>query len=425
VTVKKEGPQRLRKINERLSTTGYISDQPSKGLSNSRFFLLPFWEYPFRPWFLFGTLFSALGIIAWALYLNQIDHLLRYTSINPILWHIHEILFGFASTVAIGFILTACQTWTGLRTLHGSLLTLLTVLWLINRILLLFSDADLYYEIMGTHVLWWFTGIMAYTRIAIKAQSRRNYIFIPILTVMALCNLLFLHLSLYQHDASALHLARLMVLLFCLLMTLIGGRVIPFFTQKAIPDAKVVATSQLNRYLPIASLVCIVLFAISFWYPIEPMLSISLLITGLMHCARLFYWGSLHTPKVPLLWSLHLAYLCLGIGLIVLGSNYYLGFTTFSDALHIITLGAIGSMIVAMMARVSLGHTGRPLQIPAMVSYSFACMFLATLSRFVFTTLGEPILGWTSASILWVIATALFLFHYSPILIKQSKRHQE
>ena len=144
-----------------------------------------------------------------------------------------------------------------------------------------------------------------------------------------------------------------------------------------------------------------------------------MIITGIMHLLRLRHWDSWATRKVPLLWSLHLAYFALGTGLILLGLSYASNTIRFADALHLITIGTIGAMILAMMARVSLGHTGRALQPHFSINIAFALILLAAVARVLLPPLGQQLWAWDISAGLWITAFTLFIGRYTTILLSQ------
>ncbi|MGH1438888.1 MAG: NnrS family protein [Cellvibrionaceae bacterium] len=376
------------------------------------------WDLAFRPWFLLASATSIASIFVWLLYLNGLQTPLNNHSLSPLIFHIHEMLFGFAITVALGFLLTAVQTWTGMRSTHGIVLIALTSIWLASRFLLWLGPNDTQWYLIPLQGLWWLLCIFIFSRLVIRARNRRNYIFIPLLCMMMIFHLTILSSALIGNDALAIHLSRTMVLLVGILISLVGGRVIPFFTQRGAPKANIVSTPTLDRLLPIASIAGALVFFIGFFIsmPLSP--ATLMIASGLLHGARLSYWDSFATKKIPLLWSLHLAYLLLSIGLIMLGSSYFFDIIYFSNALHLITIGSIGGMILAMMSRVSLGHTGRALSPPFIISLAFFIVFLSALIRSLMPLL-QPLATWNSSGILWIIAFSLFLFCYTPILFKQ------
>lgn len=386
------------------------------------------WDLAFRPWFLLASMSSMASISVWLLYLNGHSDYIAHLTLSPAVWHAHEMIFGFAALVAVAFLLTAAQTWTGKRSLNGKPLIILSILWIIIRILLWSQNNHLTLWIITTQTLWWLCCIAALGRVLISANNRRNYIFLPLLSTMMLLNIGILYADIHGDTALALHLARVVILLFGLLVGIIGGRVIPFFTAKGLANSTggntPIPTPWLDRLIPAVSIIGIIVFMSSHFIALPIIPSLLMISAGLLHLCRLRYWNSFATifsiMPVPLLWSLHISYSLLGIGLIALGTSYFTHAIPFNDAIHIITIGTIGAMILAMMSRVSLGHTGRPLILSRNISYAFSVIFIATLARFTLPLFNLPVLGWNISGIFWLLGFSLFVYRYTPILTKDN-----
>ena len=206
-----------------------ISEPKPEGNKQSSFSSFPIFELLFRSYFLLGMAASIISLVVWIGFLT--GHSISGDSgLSPIIWHVHEMLFGFAATIAVGFILTAVQTWTGRASLSGMHVFFLIILWLLVRVLLwINSEVTIPFAILG-QLLWWLYIIVSFTRIVVGSRNRRNYIFIPLLLTLATINIIILLADIFGNNALAIHLARTVVLLFTLLMSIIGGRVIPMFT---------------------------------------------------------------------------------------------------------------------------------------------------------------------------------------------------
>ena len=377
---------------------------------------LPVWDLAFRPGFLLASTLSLLAIGYWLLLLNGIDLGLHLAGLSAVTWHVHEMLFGFAATVAMAFVLTAVQTWTGLRSIHGLYLITLTALWIISRLVIWAAPPEYAFLLFISQGCWWLLGIGFLAKLLISARSRRNYVFIPIFTLIAAINLWLITLELNNQSSLALHLAKTAILGFGLLISLIGGRVIPMFSNNAIAALNIAPTPRINWLLIALSPLGIAAYFFSELVtpPFSP--AALMIAVGALHLIRLSHWRSWKTIVNPLLWSLHLTYLTLSIGLLLLGLSYYLESLTFSSALHVITIGAIGGMIISMMSRVSLGHTGRPLKTSIAVSISLALLPLAALIRLFAVQINQPIFAWNISGLFWLLAMMIFITCYFPIL---------
>lgn len=374
-------------------------------------------DLPFRSFFLCAVLASIVSLGLWSAYLNG-----NLTALNGELsatvWHIHEMLFAFAATVAVGFILTAAQTWTGRASIKGLPVIALLVLWIAVRICLLVNTNTSVSLAVVLQSIWWLSVITIYAKLVLSAKNRRNYLFIPLLTTLMLLNIGVLLFDLNDRTDLALHFARAAVLMFGLMMGIMGGRVIPFFTTAATRTSKIITPWFLTPMLLVTSIAGISVFFIGKFISLPFTPATLMIASGVLHIIRLGFWRSRVTINVPLLWSLHLSYFCLGLGLILLGLSYLLPALQFGDALHLLTIGAMALMIFAMMSRVSLGHTGRALQTHKAVPFSFALLITAAFVRAFLPLLQQHQIAWHLSAILWILAGLIFLVIYSPILAK-------
>ena len=373
----------------------------------------PILRLGFRPFFLLGAVLAALAIPLW------IAALQGWALPAPVggwlAWHRHELVFGFAGAIIAGFLLTAVQTWTGRPSLSGRPLALLVGLWLLGRLswwlpsawpLLLFNLAFLLAV----------AGVMA--RLLWAVRQRRNYPIVLVLALLAAVDLLNLLGVLLQHDAWQRQGSHAAIWLVAAMMTLIGGRVIPFFTQRGLGRLEMV---QPWAWLDLALLVGTLLLALltGAGLLLQPHWggAVLLLALGLGHGIRLQRWFDRGLLRVPLLWSLHLAYAwmvlaCLGLAL------WHAGVALpFSQALHALTVGAMAGLILAMLARVSLGHTGRPLELPRGFAVAFVLLNLAALLRVLGVSFAYQPALWLAA-LAWGLAFAQFLYCYGPMLCR-------
>ena len=380
----------------------------------------PIFDLPFRSFFISAVGISVISLLIWIAFLHgQIS--LFNQGLNATVWHIHEMLFGFGATVAVGFLLTAVQTWTNKPSIKGSPVIALLSLWLLVRIFLLVNQPLFIYMAIALQLTWWLIVITVFSRLVISAKNSRNYVFIPLLTTLMILNVGVLILDTLGHTDIALHFARTAVLMFGLLMAILGGRVIPFFTSAATHVKATTSPSWVTPLLLVTSISGISVFFVGQFISLPFTPAALMICAGILHILRLSFWHSKATLSQPLLWSLHLSYLSLAIGLLLLGSSYLHTFILFSDALHMITIGAMGLMIIAMMSRVSLGHTGRRLQPSKWVALSFALLFSAAIARVFLPMLGHIQLAWDLSALAWMLAGCIFLVIYAPILAKARK----
>ena len=303
-----------------------------------------------------------------------------------------------------------------MQSISGKPLLLLSSLWLTARFSLLFAHyTPLLWLFIAAQLLWWTGAIYSLASLLIRAKSKNNYLFIPLLSVMALLNTAFVFAATTQHFVVASHLSHSMILLFGILMGIVGGRVIPFFTARAL-GLEQIKTPLLDKLLLPLSVIGTALFITGFFVQLPLKAGWLMLLVGSLHLLRLSFWTPWKIWAAPLLWSLQLAYLALALGLILLGISDLTQLLVFKDVLHLLSISAMAGMILAMMARVSLGHTGRVLQVGKSITVAFALLLLAGPVRMLASLAGFPLLFWQASALLWLYAFAIFLWFYWPVL---------
>lgn len=367
----------------------------------------------FRPLFLGAAAFSALAIAWWG------SILAGWVTLKPALplvfWHSHEMLFGFGSAVVAGFLLTAMQNWTGLRAPHGKKLALLVACWLSARLanaapvampLPLLMLIDLSFLPLAAALL---------AKPLIAARQYRNLFFIPLLLVLTICNALMWFSLMPGYQQLQNHGATSAVLLITMVMAIVGGRVLPMFTANGTRTVRVPSLVWLDR----AALACCwAVFAYHFlhlqtWLPAQAPALICAL-AALLLAVRVARWKFWITGQEPLLWSLHTAYWCIPAGFALFAARYAGFAVSQSLAVHMLTVGAMGTMILSMMARVSLGHTGRQLKVSRWMPFAFAALIAAMICRVVLplysATWYQPAL--LLSAVCWSVGFVLFLLCY-------------
>lgn len=379
--------------------------------------MLPLLRQAFRPMFLFGAAFSAIAMLLWGLILGG---QLKIQPVGQVLfWHSHEMLFGFACAIVIGFLLTAVQNWTALRAPHGKSLLLLTLLWLSGRLLLLFGQGLPLWLVAAVDLSFLPLAAWLLAKPLLAVKQYRNLFFVPVLLLLTACNLImYLGLFLGRYDLQQLGSLNA-IWLITLLMAIVGGRVIPMFTANGTKTPKVEALVWLDR----AALGSLWLIFVLHFFSLHTLVPAKLLsalfaLSALLTAIRCARWKIWLTFRVSLLWSLHLAYWFIPLGLALFALRYAGFAISQSIALHALTAGAMGSMILSMMARVSLGHSGRLLQPKQIMAWAFLLVALAGISR----TLLIWLLPAHTFSLLWlgiacwVLAYACYVLVYFPVL---------
>lgn len=381
----------------------------------------PLWMLAFRPFFLAGGALAFLSVGYWLLILS--GYAQWYLAIPATLWHAHEMLFGFAGVVVAGFLLTAAQTWTGVASISGKPLMWLSLIWLSARLafFIVVPNIDQFnlYGVLILQVVWWLSVIIVLASMLIKASSKHNYLFLFILSFLCTLNMLYLILVLKNQMQLALAMVDTAVLVISLLVGVVAGRVLPFFTAKGLELPLQVRTPNIDKVVLYLSVLAIALFFINKLFLSEITPAAVVMSAAFFHLVRSVCWWNKQVLKVPLLWALHFAYLTLGIGFLLVAISFYSSVILFKDALHFITIGSIGMMILAMMTRVLLGHTGRPLIIPRFMAIAFALVFSAAIIRALFPSFIGPHLAWQISAVFWLLAFLLFLIYCTPILTRR------
>lgn len=367
----------------------------------------------FRPFFLTGALFAALAIPLWiAALFGQIDW---QPHADWLSWHRHEMLFGFGMAIIAGFLLTAVQNWTGRPGLSGRPLMFVAALWLAARLGWLFSAPFwllLLVDLMFAPLVALLVGRQLWA-----VRQTRNYPIVGVLLLFGLANLIS-HLGLHWQDYNLHRQATFAALwLTIALITLIGGRVIPFFTQRGLGLGKpIVAMPWLDNALLLGTVLLAVMALVGVGLQATPWLSPLFVLLAAGHITRWFRWHRRAVWRVPLLWSLHLAYIWLIVALLAFTAWHFGWTNNYSQGLHMLTIGTMSGLILAMIARVSLGHTGRPLQPPAVMAWAFVLLNLAVPLR-VWLSPVAPQSGFWLASLCWSLAFLLYLWCYLPMLL--------
>ncbi|HLS17105.1 MAG TPA: NnrS family protein [Paenalcaligenes sp.] len=334
----------------------------------------------FRPFFWLGAVFLLISFALWAAFWQ--GNLLVSPHGGMIWWHQHEMLFGFAAAIVVGFLLTAVQNWTGIPSFSGPSLWALAALWLLARFFMLFPMGIPAYVLMVIDVAFLPIVAIAMGRWVIQSKRWRNLIFAPVLLIFTAANI-GQHLgAIYQDNALVERSSYLAVWVMLNLIILLGGRVIPFFTSRAV-GVQIDAPAKWREMTVLCSALGInILFLIGlFGVPIpNTLLGILLALTVVFNLWRWSSWKIGHCWHEPLLWGLHISYLFVIIGaflwLLSLGD-----FLPVDYALHLLTIGGILGIILAMTARVSLGHTGRPIKALPGLSWMLIAIFIAAIIR--------------------------------------------
>lgn len=387
-------------------------------LDNALTRAMPLWRLAFRPFFLLGAAFSLLAILIWGAFWH--GTVLLQPHGGMFWWHQHEMLFGFVAAIVVGFLLTAAHNWTGQRGLHGAPLLALAGLWLLGRLLMASPLGLSSWALMVIDVAFLPLATVALAWPIIRVRQWRNLIFVPMLALLALANGV-MHRALVLGDSGLLRSASyLAVLLIVLLMVVLGGRVIPFFTSRRLqrPATRRPAWLEVIALGSVAAMVLAQLVSLA--DVLLPATGWALLafIAALANTLRLLGWEGWRSWREPLLWGLHLSYAFICIGLLMWGLAA-LGSVATSLAVHAFTVGGMAIMILAMMSRVSLGHTGRAIVTLPGIGIALFLLVSAAILRALLPTLWPQASHWalSLASVFWCLAFGLYLCRYAHVLL--------
>ncbi|UCE89474.1 MAG: NnrS family protein [Pseudomonadota bacterium] len=368
----------------------------------------------FRPFFL-GASFAAVVLVAMWLVVYLGGFAIGYYP-APFNWHGHEMIFGYTVAVIAGFLLTAVGNWTNCVTAQGKTLALLFALWLAGRLAPLVSGVvpPWMVALVDLAFLPLLTVVLAIP--LLRNRQPHNLVFIPVLGLFFVADLL-VHLDVLGVATGwgprGLDLGLNLTLL---LITIMGGRVIPFFTERGVQDFAA-RRWRVVEVLAVASVIGLLLGDV-FGAP-SVLTGALAVLAAAAHAARQAGWYTHRLWRVPLVWVLHTGYAWMIAGF-ALKALAAVGVVAAGFAVHAFTTGAIGALTLGMMARVSLGHTGRAMQSARAVNIAFAAVVAAALLRVV-----APLLvpQWYVALVtfsggIWVLAFVLFAVVYAPILIR-------
>ena len=366
----------------------------------------------FRPFFLLSGMFAVILMGLWVP--SFIGGRALSTYYGQISWHSHEMIFGYAAGVIAGFLLTAVRNWTGLATATGSSLAALVALWLLGRILPFFVETipGWLISVVDLAFLPALTASIAVP--LIRHAEKRNLLFLPLMLALFAGNLL-VHLELLGGVPGVARYGIFLGLyLIILLIVIMGGRVIPFFTERALSGVVIKRRPLIEWLAPVT--VIAFMFA-ELLFPNSQVAGVLAGLAAIINAIRVVSWYSHRCWQVPLLWVLHLGYGWIVVGFLLKAAAAF-GLIAAQFTIHAFTVGGIGVLTFGMMARVALGHTARPLRVGSSMAVAFALLNVAAIFRGLLPAF-LPL--WFSqlillSGLLWIAAFLVFVIVYMPIL---------
>jgi uncharacterized protein involved in response to NO len=379
-------------------------------------------SYGFRPFFLAGAIFATLAIAAWPpQYFGQIS---LPNALPPLAWHAHEMLFGFIPAVITGFLLTAIPNWTGRLPLQGDPLLMLLLVWLAGRIAIALSATTGWAPAMLIDCSYLLLLAAVIAREIIAGKNWRNLRVLLIIALLFCANVAF-HLEAHATGAAP-YSGRAAIAATIMLVVLIGGRIVPSFTQNWLsrenPGKLPKSADRVDNALVLAAAAGALAWVIA---PEALASAVLLLIAACAQFFRLARWVGWRARRDPLVLVLHVAYAFIPLGFVLNACSALRPDVVAPGAgVHAWTIGAVGGMILAVMTRATLGHTGRALKASRTTIFIYAAITTSALARIAAAMAPQ----WTIALLYlaaaaWIVAFAGFAVSYGPMLSKPRRKN--
>ncbi|NOD98189.1 NnrS family protein [Ruegeria sp. HKCCD6228] len=377
----------------------------------------------FRVFFLSAGLYGMFAGVAWGVWLASLDGLMPYMeqsyAMPPVMWHAHEMIFGYATAALGGFFLTAVPNWTGAPEARARFITLVALIWMAGRLAVWFSGVlpPLFVALVDLS----FVPILA-LKIAsqlVRRPKPQNMVFLYLLVLMLASNVM-VHLEWMGVTVDTLNTGiRAGLLTLCSMIAILGGRITPAFTRNAMkragqPEASwPVSVARLDRATMILALL---LPQLVLALDVGPVAGAVALVMGSVQLMRMARWRTGWALRQPILVALHLGLGMLALGLILWGLAA-IGMGNEIGALHVLGIGCVGGMTLAVMSRAALGHSGRPLVAPKPMAIAYGLMAVAALVRWLGSDMtGGYMTAMLTADGFWIAAMGLYLFAMWPAL---------
>jgi len=373
------------------------------------------WNLGFRPFYLFGSAWASLAMLLW---MAQWTGYVQLTShLNGVAWHMHEMVFGYAFAIVVGFLFTAVQNWTVKPTPKGLQLALVLCAWLAARVLYL-TSWSVYGIVFET--LFFALAAIGISIPMLQSKNWHNLLFVVLITFVAAINLVFHGIVLGKVSVVSLQTITVLGLdILAFMVTAITGRTLPMFTRNGAPGSQPRSFPWLEKSCLVSVLLVGGLSAASLsgewvYLTVAVMLVTSgLLLLRWILCAPQASWRN------PLLWILHASIIWLPLGFMLRATALVSDVLPLSLGIHAITVGVIGGLTLAMMTRTARGHTGRELRASKLETLAYVCIILSVLIR-VLVPLAIPTFYAVSiylSAFFWIIAFSLYVWVFTPWLM--------
>lgn len=373
------------------------------------------WSLAFRPFFLVAGLWAPLAVALWIVIFVSGGTLA--SRFDPLTWHIHAMLFGFVLATIAGFLLTAIPNWTGRKPVQGGLLIGLAILWLLGRVCCFLSAFLPLWLAAAIDLAFPLTLYTLAAREIVAARNWRNLLIPMPIGVLGIADLL-MYLELAGIGVPTGFGWRLAIVAIIVLISVIGGRIIPAFTRNWLVIRGVSSLPAEHGLLDRVALGTLHTGLLG-WalLPTSQTVAAILIVAAMLNLWRLGRWRGLAVTSELLLAILHVGYAWLVLGTVLLGVSMLSATVPEAAAIHALTAGAIGTMVLAVMTRVTLGHTGRRLTADRRTCAIYILITAAAIMRVAAAWFGESMIMLELSALLWVASFVLFLLCYGPMLI--------
>jgi uncharacterized protein involved in response to NO len=375
----------------------------------------------FRPFFLFGSVYAGLAILVWLpVFYGEIT---LVSAFAPRDWHVHEMLYGYLPAVITGFLFTAIPNWTGRLPIQGTPLLLLVITWIAGRFCVTFSAETGWLVALLVDASFLSLVAAAAAREILAGRNWRNLNVVMLVLLLLAGNVAF-HLEAHFNGAADIGI-RVGIAVVVLLISLIGGRIIPSFTRNWLvrenPGRLPVPFGRFDMMVVAVSALALTLWVVS---SLSLFTGAALAFTGLLHLVRLGRWAGDRSWRERLVLILHIGYAFVPLGFLLNAASAY-GFIPAGAGIHAWMAGAAGTMTLAVMSRATLGHTGQQLTASPATQVIYAAIIVAALSRIcavIDPAHSEALLH--VAAFAWAAAFFGFAVSFGPLLAGRDRRRK-
>lgn len=369
-----------------------------------------FLEMGFRPLYLAGACWAVVSIAIWIF----APELASGRLAGPA-WHAHEMLWGFVATIAVGFLMTAGATWTGINPLQGKMLAFACVLWALARLGFLLGSSSWFEVAVACELAFFGIAAIALGQAVYRSKNRRNYGVPWLVLGLGVADAVYLQ-AVVQGDYSVV-MQRFEAGLLCMaiITLLVARRVIPFFAMKAVPGLQIPLHLRSGQVQMVTG-VSAVAFTLLDWPVLQ---AVALALTAAICGLQVMAWKPLAVRHQPLLWILYIGYLLLGVGLL-LGAFHAVDMVQRPAIyVHVLAIGGFSVLIIGMVTRTALGHLGRPLELDRSMRVTYYLVLVALAFRVVaLVPSSNSFLAVQLSAVAWIGAFALYLWRFFPMMVR-------